>query len=91
MGGRLHEGRYISSGRQVGDIMAGSPMVIRYVDDMVALCHAGQQAEQIKARLAEWLASRGLVFNEDKTQIVHIGEFGFDVLGFSVRRPTARY
>jgi RNA-directed DNA polymerase len=27
-----------------------------------------------------------LVFNEDKTQIVHIGESGFDFLGFSVRR-----
>jgi RNA-directed DNA polymerase len=78
--------RYISSGRQAGDIVAGSPMVIRYADDMVALCHTRQQAEQIKARLAEWLAPRGLVFNEDKTQIVHIGESGFDFLGFSVRR-----
>ena len=66
--------------------MAGSPLVIRYADDMVALCHTRQQAEQIKARLAEWLAPRGLVFNEDKTQIVHIGESGFDLLGFSVRR-----
>jgi RNA-directed DNA polymerase len=27
-----------------------------------------------------------LVFNEDKTQIVPIGESGFDFLGFSVRR-----
>jgi RNA-directed DNA polymerase len=61
-------------------------MVIRYADDMVALCHTRQQAEQIKARLAEWLAPRGLVFNEDKTRIVHIGESGFDFLGFSVRR-----
>jgi RNA-directed DNA polymerase len=81
--------RYIRAGRQAGDIMAGSPMVIRYADDMVALCHTRQQAEQIKARLAEWLAPRGLVFNEDKTQIVHIGESGFDFLGFSVRRYKA--
>jgi RNA-directed DNA polymerase len=53
---------------------------------MVALCHTRQQAEQIKARLAEWLAPRGLVFNEDKTQIVHIEKSGFGFLGFSVRR-----
>ena len=36
-------------------------------------------------QLAEWLAPRGLRFNEDKTQIVHLGE-GFDFLGFNVRR-----
>ncbi len=44
-----------------------------------------RQAEQIKARLAEWLTPRGLAFNEDKTQIVHLTE-GFDYLGFNVRR-----
>jgi len=49
-------------------------------------CHSGEQAEQIKVQLAEWLAPRGLVFNEDKTQIVHLGEQGFDFLGFNVRR-----
>jgi RNA-directed DNA polymerase len=52
---------------------------------LVALCHSQRQAEQIKARLAEWLAPRGLVFNEDKTRIVHLTT-GFDFLGFSVRR-----
>ena len=40
---------------------------------------------QIKARLAEWLAPRGLAFNEDKTKIVHLSQ-GFDFLGFNVRR-----
>ena len=52
---------------------------------MVVLCHTQEQAEQVKARLAEWLAPRGLAFNEDKTKIVHLGE-GFDFLGFNVRR-----
>ena len=56
---------------------------------MVVLCHSQQQAEQVKARLAEWLAPRGLAFNEDKTQIVHLGE-GFDFLGFNVRRYRNR-
>jgi RNA-directed DNA polymerase len=81
--------RYISSGRQAGDTIAGSPVVIRYADDMIALCRTRQQAEQVKARLAEWLAPRGLVFNEDKTKIVALST-GFDFLGFNVRRygPT---
>ena len=46
------------------------PVVVRYADDLVALCHAPEQAEQVKARLAAWLAPRGLAFNEDKTRIV---------------------
>ena len=50
--------------------MAGSPVTVRYADDMVALCHSQEQAAQVKARLAEWLAPRGLAFNEDKTKIV---------------------
>nr|WP_240778092.1 reverse transcriptase domain-containing protein [Nonomuraea basaltis] len=66
-------------------VEAGSPVLVRYADDMIALCHSQEQAEQVKARLAEWLAPRGLVFNEDKTRIVHLSE-GFDFLGFNVRR-----
>jgi RNA-directed DNA polymerase len=53
---------------------------------MVALCHSQEQALQVKARLAQWLAPRGLVFNEDKTKVVHLGGDGFDFLGFHVRR-----
>jgi RNA-directed DNA polymerase len=51
----------------------------------VALCHTRQEAEQAKAKLALWLAPRGLSFNEDKTRIVHLDD-GFDFLGFTVRR-----
>jgi RNA-directed DNA polymerase len=57
-----------------------------YADDMVALCHTRQQAEQVKARMAEWLAPRGLSFNEAKTRIVAL-EDGFDFLGY-VERPV---
>jgi RNA-directed DNA polymerase len=77
--------RYESSGRHAGDTRPGSPVVVRYADDLVACCHSRQQAEQVKAQLAEWLAPRGLAFNEDKTKIVHLTE-GFDFLGFNVRR-----
>jgi RNA-directed DNA polymerase len=80
--------RYITVGRNAGDIKAGSPVVIRYADDMIALCHSQRQAEQVKASLAEWLAPRGLVFNEDKTTIVPLST-GFDFLGFNVRRYGA--
>ena len=50
--------------------VAGTPILVRYADDMVACCYSQQQAEQVKAQLADWLAPRGLVFNEDKTRIV---------------------
>ena len=77
--------RYRTTGTYAGEAMPNSPTLVRYADDMVALCHSQEQAEQVKARLAEWLAPRGLVFNEDKTKIVHLSE-GFDFLGFNVRR-----
>jgi RNA-directed DNA polymerase len=60
-------------------------VLIRYADDLVAICHSREQAEQVKARLAGWLAPKGLVFNEDKTSIVHLSE-GVDFLGFNIRR-----
>jgi hypothetical protein len=83
-------GSYITVGHNAGDIKASSPVVIRYADDMIALCHSQRQAEQVKASLAEWLAPRGLVFNEDKTAIVPLST-GFDFLGFNVRRYARCY
>jgi RNA-directed DNA polymerase len=59
--------------------------LIRYADDLVVFCHSRQDAAEIKARLAAWLAPRGLAFNEDKTRVVTLDE-GFDFLGFNVRR-----
>jgi RNA-directed DNA polymerase len=77
--------RYIRTGVQAGKTYADAPVVIRYADDLVALCHSQEQARQIKARLAEWLAPRGLAFNDEKTRIVALNS-GFDFLGFNVRR-----
>ncbi|MEU5272925.1 reverse transcriptase domain-containing protein [Streptomyces hygroscopicus] len=79
------EGRYLTTGRSAGETMRGAPVLVRYADDMVACCHSRQQAEQVKAQLAEWLAPRGLTFNEEKTRIVRLSE-GFDFLGFTLRR-----
>src|ERR1700756_4596962 len=50
--------RYAFPGTGSGETKPGSPVVIRYADDLVALCHSGEQAEQIKVQLAEWLAPR---------------------------------
>ena len=73
------------TGSNAGTARPGSPVLVRYADDLLALCHSQEQAEQVKARLAAWLAPRGLAFNEDKTRIVHLDE-GVDFLGFNVRR-----
>ena len=78
--------RYHTTGTKTGKVVPGSPVLVRYADDLVACCHSRQQAAQVKARLAEWLAPRGLTFNEDKTRIVHLGQEGFDFLGFNIRR-----
>jgi RNA-directed DNA polymerase len=77
--------RYHTTGTRAGKTMPNCPALIRYADDLLALCHSRDQAEQVKARLAEWLAPRGLVFNEAKTQIRNFDE-GVDFLSFTIRR-----
>jgi len=81
--------RYYTTGRAAGWAVAGSPVLIRYADDLVALCHSRHDAEQVKAQLASWLAPRGLAFNEDKTRVVSLDE-GFDFLGFNVRQQSGK-
>src|SRR5450631_240072 len=77
--------RYHTTGRAAGWTIADSPVLIRYADDFIVLCHTRQEALEVKASLASWLAPRGLAFNEDKTRVVSLDE-GFDFLGFNVRR-----
>uniref|UniRef100_UPI003F4935A3 group II intron reverse transcriptase/maturase n=1 Tax=Amycolatopsis sp. CA-096443 TaxID=3239919 RepID=UPI003F4935A3 len=66
----------------------GSPLLVRYADDLVVLCHTRDEAEQVKKKLAAWLSERGLSFNEEKTRIVNAKD-GFDFLGFNVRRYSS--
>jgi RNA-directed DNA polymerase len=78
--------------KQGGDalrVRAGSPTLVRYADDLLALCHSREQAEQVKTRLAAWLRPRGLAFNEGKTQITHLDQ-GVDFLGFEIRRHRGK-
>jgi RNA-directed DNA polymerase len=77
--------RYHRTGRDAGTVKDGCPALTRYADDLIVCCHSRQQAEQVKARLAEWLEPRGLAFSEAKTRIVPLSE-GFDFLGFNLRR-----
>jgi RNA-directed DNA polymerase len=77
--------RYRNFGDHAVRTVRDAPVLVRYADDLVALCHSRDQALQVKDRLATWLAPRGLVFNEAKTRIV-TADSGFDFLGFNVRR-----
>jgi RNA-directed DNA polymerase len=45
--------RYHAAGhRDAGSVRPGSPVVVRYADDLLAFCHTRQDAEQVKAQLA---------------------------------------
>lgn len=77
--------RYATLGSDAALVAPNSPVLVVYADDFLALCHSRAQAEKVKARLAAWLAPRGLAFNEDKTRIVHLDD-GCDFLGFNIRR-----
>ena len=81
--------RYRTSARSDAETVRGCPVLVRYADDYVAMCHSREQAEQVKAALTAWLEPRGLRFNEDKTRIVHV-EDGFSFLGFDIRRRVDR-
>jgi hypothetical protein len=48
--------RYQRTGVHAGETVTGSTLLIRYADDLVALCHTRDEAEQVKARLADCLA-----------------------------------
>ena len=51
---------YFPDGRKdAGRSVPGSPVVVRYADDLVALCVSAEQAQQVKDSLARWLARPG--------------------------------
>ena len=65
--------RYIPTGANAGTARPGSPVLIRYADDALALCHAREQAEQVKAKLVAWLAPR-VDLQRRQTRIVHLDD-----------------
>ncbi|PCG83469.1 group II intron reverse transcriptase/maturase [Streptomyces sp. WZ.A104] len=72
------------AGREPG-AAPGTPVLVRYADDFVVLCHDEAEANQVRVRLEKWLKPRGLHFNEEKTKVAPLA-VGFDFLGFTVRR-----
>jgi RNA-directed DNA polymerase len=72
-----------------GRTRSESTVLVRYADDFAVFCHSEEQAHRVKENLARWMASRGVAFNEEKTQVAHLEE-GFDFLGFNIRRYSGK-
>lgn len=82
--------RYAKLGNDAAAVRRNSPVLVRYADDILALCHSRAQAEEVQARLAAWLAPQGLQFNDEKTRIIHLDDTGCDFLGFHLRRHRGK-
>jgi RNA-directed DNA polymerase len=81
--------RYFRRSRGGLETAPDAPVLVRYADDLLVFCRSREHAELVRQQLAGWLRPRGLVFNEAKTQIVHVDQ-GCDFLGFSIRRYHGR-
>jgi len=51
--------RYLRCDPHGANVAAGAPVLVRFADDFVVLCHTRDQAEQAWHRLGQWLAPRG--------------------------------
>ena len=65
----------------------GTGVLVRYADDLLALCQTRQEAERALLALSAILAELGLELKQAKTRIVHLkeGGEGLDFLGFHHR------
>jgi RNA-directed DNA polymerase len=70
----------------------GAGVLVRYADDLLALCRTRAEAEAALSALREILAELGLELKDAKTRIVHLeeGGEGVDFLGFHHRWVRAR-
>jgi RNA-directed DNA polymerase len=66
----------------------GHGVLVRYADDLVAICRSKQEAERALESLAVILAELGLELKQSKTRVVHLADDGegLDFLGFHHRR-----
>jgi group II intron reverse transcriptase/maturase len=66
-------------------------VLVRYADDLVAICPTRERAEEAQRRVTAILATLGLRLHPDKTRIVHLarGAGGFDFLGFHHRKQES--
>jgi RNA-directed DNA polymerase len=65
----------------------GTGVLVRYADDLLAMCRTRQEAERALSALTAILAELGLELKQAKTRIVHLAEGGegLDFLGFHHR------
>ena len=65
----------------------GTGVLVRYADDLLAICRTRQEAERALSALTAILAELGLELKQAKTRIVHLteGGEGLDFLGFHHR------
>jgi group II intron reverse transcriptase/maturase len=70
----------------------GSGLLLRYADDLLALCKTKREAESALVALTAILAEMGLELKAAKTRIVHLreGGEGVDFLGFHHRWGRGR-
>jgi len=70
----------------------GTGVLVRYADDLVAMCKTRCQAENALAAITATLASMGLETKPAKTRITHLAEDGegLDFLGFHHRWVRSR-
>jgi group II intron reverse transcriptase/maturase len=70
----------------------GSGVLVRYADDLLAMCKTRREAEHALAAMTAILAELGLSLKPEKTRIVHLreGGEGLDFLGFHHRYVRAR-
>ena len=70
----------------------GRGVLVRYADDLLAMCRTRAEAEAALAALRSILAELGLELKDAKTRIVHLeeGGEGVDFLGFHHRWVRAR-
>jgi RNA-directed DNA polymerase len=73
-------------------IKRGHGVLVRYADDLLALCQTCAEAEAALTALRTMLAELGLELKDAKTRIVHLeeGGEGVDFLGFHHRWVRAR-
>ena len=58
--------------------------MVRYADDMIVLCHEGNDARRALENIRQWMGEAGLTLHPEKTRVVEMIEPGshFDFLGY---------
>ena len=65
----------------MGGVDYSNGCMVRFADDIVVTARSVESAERIMQSVSDFLASRGLGFNQEKTYIAHISE-GFTFLSW---------